>query len=105
MVRARPELFYAYVGTGQVADEAKNYSAAYDALLQKARTSGNRQAFDELSRIGLPPYSNGEGYGVQRKWSNAFEGADLFLPATVGLTLVSPGNSVQDLNVPLMARS
>ena len=37
MVRARPEIFYAYVGTGQVADEVKNYSVAYDALLQKAK--------------------------------------------------------------------
>jgi pimeloyl-ACP methyl ester carboxylesterase len=31
MARARPDLFYAYVGTGQVADETRNYSAAYDA--------------------------------------------------------------------------
>ena len=36
MVRIRPDLFYAYVGTGQVADEVKNHSTAYDALLKKA---------------------------------------------------------------------
>jgi pimeloyl-ACP methyl ester carboxylesterase len=35
---------------------------------------------------------------VQRKWSNAFEGADQFLYGTIGLTLVAPGGSVQDLN-------
>ena len=28
MVRARPDLFYAYVGTGQVADSTRNYSVA-----------------------------------------------------------------------------
>jgi pimeloyl-ACP methyl ester carboxylesterase len=33
MVKARPDLFYAYVGTGQVADEARNYAVAYDELL------------------------------------------------------------------------
>ena len=44
MVRARPDLFYAYVGTGQIADEVKNYSAAYDALLKKAVAIGNQRA-------------------------------------------------------------
>jgi pimeloyl-ACP methyl ester carboxylesterase len=29
---------------------------------------------------------------------NAFEGADQFLFGTIGLTLVAPGNSVQDIN-------
>src|SRR5271167_1978710 len=61
MVRARPELFYAYVGTGQVADEIKNYSAAYDALLQKAQAAGNQQAIDELKRVGPPPYPAAKG--------------------------------------------
>ena len=97
MVQARPDLFYAYVGTGQVADETKNYSAAYAALLEKAQGTGNQQAVDELRRIGPPPYANGEGYQVQRKWSNRFEGADRFLYGTLGHTLVAPGSSVQDL--------
>ena len=98
MARAKPDLFYAYVGTGQVADETKNYFVAYDALLKKAQAVGNQQAFDELSRVGPPPYASGGGYAVQRKWANAFEGADQFLWGTIGLTLVAPGNSVQDIN-------
>ncbi len=98
MVRARPELFYAYTGTGQVADSTKNYSVAYDALLKKAQAIGNQQALEELHRVGPPPYSSGEGYQVQRRWANNFEGADRFLPGTLGLTLVAPGNSVQDIN-------
>jgi len=98
MARARPDLFYAYVGTGQVADEPRNYFVAYDALLKKAKTVGNQQAIDELSRVGPPPYKSGEGYGVQRRWANAFEGADQFLAGTLGLALVAPGNTVQDIN-------
>jgi len=98
MVQARPDLFYAYVGTGQVADETKNYSVAYAALLEKAQAIGNHQATDELRRIGPPPYTNGEGYGIQRKWSNRFEGADRFLYGSLGLALVAPGYSVRDLN-------
>ncbi len=98
MVRARPDLFYAYVGTGQVADETRNYAVAYEGLMKKARALGNKRAVDELSRVGPPPYSSGEGYGVQRKWANNFEGADRFLPGTLGLTLEAPGYSVQDIN-------
>jgi pimeloyl-ACP methyl ester carboxylesterase len=97
MVRLRPSLFYAYVGTGQVADETRNYAVAYDALLKKAEALADHQAQDELRRIGPPPYKSGEGYRVQRKWANRFEGADQFLYGTIGLTLVAPGNSVQDL--------
>jgi pimeloyl-ACP methyl ester carboxylesterase len=98
MARARPELFYAYVGTGQIADGTKNYSATYEALLKKAKTLGDQRAIDELTRVGPPPYDSGEGYRVQRKWANAFEGADKFLDATIGFALVAPGNSVQDMN-------
>lgn len=98
MVRARPDLFYAYVGTGEVADETKNYTVAYNALLKKAQATANQQAIEELKSIGSPPYSSGRGYQVQRKWSNRFEGADQFLYGTIGLALVAPGNSVVDIN-------
>jgi pimeloyl-ACP methyl ester carboxylesterase len=98
MARARPDLFYAYVGTGQVADETRNYFAAYDALLEKAQTLGNQQALDDLKRVGPPPYKSYEGYGVQRRWANAFEGADQFLNETLGFKLVAPGYTIQDFN-------
>ena len=68
MVRTRPDLYYAYVGTGQVADETRNYSVAYDALLKKARAVGNQRAIDELTKVGPPPYESGAGYRVQWKW-------------------------------------
>ena len=51
-----------------------------------------------MTRVGPPPYKSGEGYGLQRRWANAFEGADQFLLGTLGLALVAPGNSVQDIN-------
>jgi pimeloyl-ACP methyl ester carboxylesterase len=98
MARARPDLFYAYVGTGQVADETRSYFVAYDALLKKAQTVGDQRAVDELKSVGPPPYESGEGYRVQWRWANAFEGADQFLAGTLGLALVAPGNTVQDIN-------
>jgi pimeloyl-ACP methyl ester carboxylesterase len=98
MAHARPELFAAYVGTGQVADSSRSYTVAWEELLRKARAVGSRRAIDELTRIGPPPYRSDEGYGVQRKWSNAFEGANQFLPGTLGLALVAPGGSVADID-------
>lgn len=98
MVRARPDLFYAYVGTGEVADETKNYYVAYDALVQKARATHNQQALDDLTRVGPPPYKSGEGYRVQWTWANRFEGANEFLFERLGLALVAPGSSLHDFN-------
>jgi len=98
MVRTRPDLFYAYVGTGQVAEETRNWAVAYEALLSKAQATHKQQALDELNRVGPPPYNSGRGYQVQHKWSNRFEGADQFVYGTIGLTLVAPGGSVEDVN-------
>jgi pimeloyl-ACP methyl ester carboxylesterase len=98
MVKARPDLFYAFVGTGQVADSLRNYAVAYEELLKKAERLGDQRAIRELKEVGPPPYSNGRGYAVQRKWSNLFEGADSFLSSMFGFALSAPGYSVRDIN-------
>jgi pimeloyl-ACP methyl ester carboxylesterase len=98
MARAKSEYFYAYVGTGQVSDlPVRNYAATYDALLKKAKSLDDQAAIEELSRVGPPPYDSGEGYRVQWRWANTFEGATGFLCGTLGLELVAPGYSVRDL--------
>jgi pimeloyl-ACP methyl ester carboxylesterase len=97
MAKARPDLFYAFVGTGQVADALRNYAVAYDALLAKAASLGEQRAIRELKEIGPPPYPDGKGHAVQRKWSNLFEGADIFLSSTLGLALSAPGYTLRDV--------
>jgi pimeloyl-ACP methyl ester carboxylesterase len=72
MVKAQPDLFYAFVGTGQVADPAASYSVAYRELLSKAESVNDERAIRELREVGPPPYPDGRGYRVQRKWSNLF---------------------------------
>jgi pimeloyl-ACP methyl ester carboxylesterase len=98
MVKARPELFHAFVGTGHVADPARNYAVAYDELLKKAESLGEQRAIRELKEVGPPPYPEGRGYAVQRKWSNLFEGADFFIASMLGLALGAPGYSLGDVN-------
>ena len=85
MAKARPELFHAFVGTGQVADPARNYAVAYAALIEKASREGNARAVEELKAVGPPPYKDGKGFAIQRKWANLFEGADVFLASARGV--------------------
>jgi pimeloyl-ACP methyl ester carboxylesterase len=100
MVKARPEPFYAFVGTGQVGDPdpATSYTVAHRELLKKAAALEDERALRELREVGPPPYPDGRGYGVQRRWSNFFEGADAFIASMVGFALGAPGYSLRDYN-------
>lgn len=98
IAKARPDLFYAFVGTGQVADQTRNYTVAYEDLLKKAQSLGEQTALAELRAIGPPPYEDFRGWGVQRKWSTLFEHSDLFINAMFGAALSAPGYSYEDLD-------
>ena len=99
MAKARPELFYAFVGTGQVAAEFSRSSAvAYTTLLERASRQGNFEAVQELQKVGPPPYKDGKGFGVLHKWAMLFERADVFLASALGFALTAPGYSVRDIN-------
>jgi pimeloyl-ACP methyl ester carboxylesterase len=99
MVKARPELFYAFVGTGQVAAEfARSSAVAYTALVERASREGNSRALAELKEVGPPPYKDGKGFGVIHKWANLFEGADVFLASALGFALYAPGYTIADIN-------
>ena len=50
MAKARPELFYAFVGTGQVADPGRNYEVAYGELLKRGRALGDQHAIRSSRR-------------------------------------------------------
>jgi len=99
MAKTRPDLIYAFVGTGQVAaDPTRNYSVAYEEVLKAAKRRGDQRAASELEQVGPPPWRDGRGYAVQRRWANLFEGADTFLASTLGLALAAPGYTARDVN-------
>ena len=99
MVKTRPDLFYAFVGTGQVAaDPTRNYAVAYEEVLKAAKRRVDQRAVTELEQVGPPPWRDGRGYAVQRRWANLFEGADTFLASTLGLALAAPGYTARDVN-------
>ena len=66
MVKARPDLFHAYVGTGQVVSWPRGESLAYAQVLARARASGEREAIDALEKIGPPPTAPNARLGFAR---------------------------------------
>ena len=97
MAKRKPDLFQAFVGTGQVGKPAGAYDVAFDALMAKARALGDGRALRELQELGPPPYKDWHGYQVQRRWSNLFEGADAFIASMLGFGLSAPGYTVADV--------
>jgi pimeloyl-ACP methyl ester carboxylesterase len=73
MAHARPDLFSAYVGTGQSVNQYKFKKIAYEQLLAEAHRRHDRQAIAELEAIGPPPWDVGSKEGVHTKWATRFE--------------------------------
>ena len=71
MAKRRPDLFSAYVGTGQVVDMGRNEEIKYRTLLARAESDGNREAQRELTEIGPPPHSDLEAMKILVRWADA----------------------------------
>jgi proline iminopeptidase len=57
-----PELFAAYIGTGQVGSWRANVQAQFDFLLAKARAANDRQRVEQLEAIGTPDPNSAKQY-------------------------------------------
>lgn len=69
MVQRRPDLFAAYVGTGQVVSWIAMVNIQYDLLLAKARKDGNQATVKELEAIGRPGPTNGDHWSFLGKYN------------------------------------
>lgn len=78
-IHKHPELFYAYVGTGQCSDMPKSELRSYQYALEQAEKYKHKKAIAELTKIGEPKngdYTGGiAGISIQRKWLMYFKGA------------------------------
>ena len=68
MLTARPELFAAYVGTGQIVDMQKGETFAYESVLARARKGLMRPAIAALEWIGPPPFGGGKARRIWQQW-------------------------------------
>jgi pimeloyl-ACP methyl ester carboxylesterase len=73
MAHARPDLFYAYVGTAQMVNWQEDLSASYERVLELARASANQEAITELATIDAPPWHSISKWPIFRKWEQTYQ--------------------------------
>lgn len=77
MAKLRPDLFAAYVGTGQVASWAGQVNFQFDRLLARARAARDTAKITELEAIGRPDPTNTDQYfHFSRTYREAMAPAD-----------------------------
>lgn len=96
MVQLRPDLFAAYVGTGQLVNMQAGEAIVYSRVLASARAMGNLRAIRELESVGPPPYKTQTALGTQRKWASILAGDKTPIVKIVEFTFLAPRTSLLD---------
>jgi pimeloyl-ACP methyl ester carboxylesterase len=97
LAKARPDLFYAYVGTGQVVNYRAGKVQAYTQLMAEARARHEEQAIRELEAIGPPPYDSTTKSAVHTRWANRYEPSMPSNWTLLSTVLFESDASIQDL--------
>jgi pimeloyl-ACP methyl ester carboxylesterase len=105
MVTQRPELFSAYVGTGQVVSIADKEPVDYDNAMARLRAAHDADGIRALTAAGRPPYPSSDTLMVERALSARHDIAserDL-LDNMIPIALFAPGWSLWDIYASLQA--
>ena len=70
---ARPDLFWAYVGTGQVVDIAEKETYIYNETMKRLRAAHDEEGIRTLESVGPPPYRSNHDLEVERSWSERYD--------------------------------
>ena len=76
LIRRRPDLVSAYVGTGQLVNKQRNEELNYQREMAQAQRSGNAEALSALRAIGPPPYAQRESQKILRQWADVLAEGD-----------------------------
>lgn len=98
MADRRPDLFMAYVGTGQVVAMSRSEPASYELLLKQARANGDAKAVRAVEALGAPPYQDlktwmGKQRMIMMTSPPPVEGQ---LPGLFAPAFFAPGYSIRD---------
>ena len=99
MVARRPDLFSAYVGTGQVVDMRRGEAISYAALMERLKAKNDAKAIAALEAVGPPPYPSRKALLTQRRilFANG-SAADRAMMRALPLTLwTAPGLTLPDI--------
>lgn len=89
MALARPDLFAAYLGHAQFVDFTKNFTYAYEKVLELAREAGDSTALQELGILGKPMYTDARSVGQLLRIVKRYEQQDV-TPAPADWWKVAP---------------
>ncbi|MCM2275939.1 MAG: alpha/beta hydrolase [Candidatus Didemnitutus sp.] len=91
MAKQRPDLFSAFVGTGQAADLPRSVAMEYQRLRDAATAANDARTLRELAAIGQPPFSNREQVGVYFQCAERYQPpADSAAMVELQRSLLSP---------------
>jgi len=99
VVSQSPELFFAYIGMGQVVDSYEDEVVSYDFAVDKARELGNEEITQKLETMGPPPLSlqqSSEKWSVLLELGAVVHSPDLSVIGLMKIGLTSPDYSLAD---------
>ena len=73
LAKANPNLFSAYVGTGQLVNFNAGLRASYSRTLSLARDAGDKDSVSKLEALGPPPWANPRAFGALRRVTRKYE--------------------------------
>lgn len=73
-IQRAPNLYKRYFGVSQVTDVMSSEKMSYTKLLEKAQIENNRKAYEALSKIGPPPWTNSRHDRIHQKYIESFGG-------------------------------
>ena len=73
MALARPQMYAAYLGTGQMVNGRENETASYAKMMALARAAADEKNIAALEAMGLPPWTNPRHPGAFRRISRVYE--------------------------------
>jgi pimeloyl-ACP methyl ester carboxylesterase len=90
MVQRRPDLFAAYVGTGQFNSLEDDGRDLFAAAMARAKASGDARAIESLTNVSSLPLTDVARMDVVRKWGKSEDISDNPLLVLIA-PLISPG--------------
>jgi pimeloyl-ACP methyl ester carboxylesterase len=99
MVKARPDLFTAYVGTGQVVAKEEKEEILYANVMERVRAEHDVDGLEKLEAIGAPPYKSQQDLLVEREVAERYDtDAERNLESSLRpVVLFAPGFSLHDI--------
>jgi pimeloyl-ACP methyl ester carboxylesterase len=96
MVKTRPDLFFAYIGAGQIVNFRQGHTVGYPALLAEARARHDASAIGDLEEIGPPPWDAQTKLGVLTRTAMSYELGPAYLATTAAKVLFAPVYTLAD---------